>query len=332
MPTLWLKFPDDMPFPAQPSPEQKQRLEDIFSTTEENSPWNQALRLLRLAPVAGRLIYWHLDAPYFNWSAMAKVISGGAISTVKTEHGAFAFHVSYAPRHLFALLASQWKIARFERRPPTEDKIAESLALGLVLQSLLLRLGRDEKYLATWLAGSADIPPKYLATVKQIQAVQLQRTALSPAWQEIFPHRYGEAPQNLPAYFWDIPPFMAAPEKTAPPAETGVWKGQSVCAGQVTGLAVVATDKTDFAALKAQHKAPLILVFSRARPETTELFGHAAALVFAEGGILSHACTVARERNIPAVTGLGDDFFKQIQSINISWLAVDGGSGTAKVI
>jgi phosphoenolpyruvate synthase/pyruvate phosphate dikinase len=74
---------------------------------------------------------------------------------------------------------------------------------------------------------------------------------------------------------------------------------------------------------------PLVLLFAQARPETVELFPFASGLVFAEGGALSHACTVAREMNIPAVTAVGIGFLKQVEAAGegVVRVTIDGGTG-----
>lgn len=335
MATLWLKFPDEVLFSSRFSVAEKRRLEDVFSATDDASPWRQALDRIGLRqPDHDRLIRWHRDAPYFNWSCMAQTVSGGAVhATKKDEH--YQMCVSYKPGDLWALLRSQWKVARFlqPKKEPKSD-LAESIALGVVLQALVLRLGSNVDKMAEWLAVPHAAPKEYRKTLRQIQAVQMRRTEMSHVWKDVFPgdHSPGGDADNLSEFFWDddVPvdePVAAAKQ----PVSDGQWRGLSVCGGQVTGLAIAvssAPDPAALAALKDAYNAPLILVFRRARPETTELFGHAAALLFAEGGVLSHACTVARERNIPAITGLGPNFFELIKAGDKIWLNIDGRAAT----
>ena len=340
MSTLWFRFPDeDLLFTRFRDTEKKQ-LEDIFLSTDENSPWNKALKLLKFSPTEEKMICWYCDVPYFNWSEMVRIISGGAIQSVKGKNNSYGFLVSYKMRALWKLLRCQWKIVRFLQRPGTED-IAESIALGLVLQALIMRLGREERSLAVWLAGSAEVPKRYKKLVSQIQAVQMRRTHLSPVWKEFFPERpdNGSVQENLPDHFWDKPPSGAVRRKLSPASKVGQWEGLSVCTGHVAGVVVPVAHNSavsEFPALKEKYAAPLILVFRYARPETTEVFEHADALLFAEGGILSHACTVAREKNIPAVTALGGDFFSQVskavQKNRTVWLSVEGGTGMVEMI
>jgi len=342
MSTLWFKFPDEDLLFSKFKDAEKKWLEDIFSATDENSTWNAALGLLKFPRTKEKMICWHQNVPYFNWSALVKIVSGEAIQSIKSKDGSYGFLVSYKTRDLWKLLICQWKIVRYLQRPGTED-ITESIALGLVLQALVMRLGRDERLLAGWLAGSVEIPRKYQKTVSQIQTVQMRRTHLSPIWRKLFPERpdNGSVQENLPDYFWNTPPYKNKQKKTSPTSKTKAkrWEGMSVYGGKTTGIAVPVANNTEasvFQALKEKYNAPLILIFQRARPETTEVFEHAEALLFAEGGILSHACTVAREMNIPAITALGDEFFSQInkavQNGKTVWLFIEGGTGTVKMI
>jgi phosphoenolpyruvate synthase/pyruvate phosphate dikinase len=325
MPILWLKFPDEALFYRQFDADEKKKLEDIFSTAGANSAWRKALVLLGVAPRQEKLICWHKDVPYFNWCAMVRIISGGAATLIPTETGAYRFQLDYTLPRLWRMLAFQWKVARFMQKSAGTDKLAESLALGLALQSLILQLGSDASHMATWLAQPDKAPAKYRRVLRRLQEVQMLRTGLTPAWKEIFPDKPETAAevQNLPDHFWDTPSENTQEKQSL--SQTGAWKGLPVCPGLVTGIAV-----TDMKNIPVTNN-PLILVFRRARPETTELFHHAAALVFAEGGVLSHACTVARERNIPAVTGLGADFIDQLQSQEKIWLTVDGADGSVKI-
>ena len=342
MPTLWFKFPDENLLFAQFSNTEKKQLEDIFSATDENSPWNVALGLLKFSRTEEKMICWHRNVPYFNWSVLVKIVSGGAIQSAKAKDGSYGFLVSYKLRDLWKLLLCQWKIVRYLQRPGTAD-IAESIALGLILQALVMRIGLDNRSIAGWLAGSIEIPKKYKKTVSQIQMVQIRRTNISSVWKEFFPDRIDNdsIQENLLDYFWDTPPSKTKRKKISPATASKAkqWNGLSVCTGNVTGIAVPVTNNTDaseFIELREKYKAPLILVFRYARPETTEIFEHADTLLFAEGGILSHACTVARERNIPAVTTLGSKFFSQIskavQNGKTVWLSVASDTGIVKMI
>jgi pyruvate,water dikinase len=343
MATLWLKFPDEVLFSSRFSDEDKRKLESIFSTADPQSPWSQALARLRFRAIEPdvRLIIWHRDAPYFNWSCLAGTVSGGAIQPVRAADGGYDMQISYKRPYLWALLASQWKIARFSRPyAPKKNDLAESIALGLVLQALILRLGAQAAQMPGWLAAPDVAPQQYRKTIRQIQAVQMRRTDMTSVWKEVFPTSSGEnaPPEGLSEFFWDDAAPGPGNRAAQPQTETGkdgIWKGLSVCAGMVTGLAVAVPavpEPAKLLALKEKYKAPLILVFRRARPETTELFPYADALVFAEGGVLSHACTVAREMSIPSVTAVGSGFYELVKNGEKIWLSLDGSGATVKIL
>jgi len=338
MATLWLKFPDEVLFSSRFSSEDKRKLENIFSTMDPQSPWSQALARLRFRATEPniRLIDWRRDAPYFNWSCLAGVVSGGAVQAVRAPDGGYEMRISYKREHLWALLASQWRIARF-LRPDAREKndLAESIALGLVLQALILRLGAQAGQMPGWLAAPDVAPQQYRKTIRQ-----MRRTDMSNVWKDVFPASAGEnaPPEGLPDFFWDDAAPVPGNKAAQPPADAGkdgVWKGLSVCAGTVTGLAVAVPavpEPAKLLALKEKYKAPLILVFRRARPETTELFSYADAVVFTEGGVLSHACTVAREMSIPSVTAVGPGFYELVKSGEKIWLSLDGSGATVKIL
>lgn len=325
MQTLWTKSPDEAVFCRRFSAAEKKILENVFSMTAQSSPFAEALHILSLASRGERLVRWHEDVPYFNTSAFVEIISGGAMMAVPRDDG-YAFRLSYSPARLWALIKNQFRIARFVAHGASAvDDITISLALGLALQSYMLQLGAAARQLPGFLANPAAVPLRYRRLVQQIQAVQVKRTALSLAWTKLFPAGRGDAPPpGLPNFFWNEPPALApAPQKAG--ADQKLWRGHPVCGGMITGKIV--TDANDIPA-----DGPLIFVFPYARPETTEVFGRAAGLIFAEGGALSHACTVARERNIPAATGFGPGMYDFAKRNAGAWLTLDGGAGVAELV
>jgi len=333
MTTLWLKFPDEALFTARFSEADQRVLDDVFSLNQQ-SPFMRALSLIGLqSPTPDtRMIYWYHDLPYFNWSALAHIISGGAIYARKNLGDGYAFGHRYAPKYLWTLIRGYWNMTRFLAQPQNDtDMLAQSIGLGFVMQSLVLRLGTHVESMPAWLASPAATPKQYRAIIDEIQRIQLRRTNLSHAWAALFPHA-GTANDTAaaPAFFWDdaIPsdmPAHMAQQKA---------KGVSVCAGIVTGMAIAVRDMRDaerIKTLKAQFNAPIILVFRYARPETTELFTLADGMVFCEGGVLSHACTVAREYNKPAITQMGQAFFDGIEAaVAPVWVTMDGAIGAFK--
>jgi phosphohistidine swiveling domain-containing protein len=335
MATLWLKFPDELLATASFSAEEQKKFSSIFSP-DENSPWRDALKRLGLKNPANPqpLIKWHKNAPYFNWAQFAQIISCGAMEPVKSSNGQYAFAARYSMVSFWNLVRAQWTITRY-LQIPHEDSIAESLALGIAMQFLILRLGSKSKFLAQWLAAPPSAPPSFRKIVTEIQSIQLRRTKMSYVWLELFPGlQRKEDGEALPEFFWDdeIPRAVKAEVSEA----TGEWKAMPVCAGKITGIAVIMNSKPDAESLrnlKSQYNAPLILVFRNGHPKTVEYFPLANALVFLQGGILSHACTVAREMNIPAVTAPAESFgeFLNTKEDKI-WLEIDGAVGRIKAL
>lgn len=340
MPVLWLKFPDEVLFSAHYREEDRKKLEAIFSPSNPQSPWRKALDLLgmRQDESCSRLLAWHGGAPYFNWSCMASAVSGGTVRAVPAPDGSYRFETHYGLRGLWRLIAMQWTTTRFlEVSQRHEDSIELSIALGLVIQLLILRMGPQAQNLGTWLCQPAAAPHAWQHTIAQIQSLQMRRTAMSPVWRAVLPndddeHQTGSA---LPDYFWDEAPAPYVSAAASLQHTDGPWKGLSVCAGTINGLAVVMPRRADMdmlEALKKTYNAPLILIFPFARPETVEFFPAAAAVLFCEGGVLSHACTVARDRRLPCVTGLGKAFLQSLPANDRTWLNVDGSMGSVSII
>ncbi len=341
MATLWLKFPDEVLLSHEFTPQTKEKLEEVFSYYSLQSPWRKALTLLGMCSVqnAETMIRWHKNKPYFNWSSYTNIISGGSVTLNQGEDNPYVQVFSYKPKHVLGLLKIQWKVARFLAKPPKDmDKLVESIALGLALQSLITRFGPDHNKMADWLAAPDKTPSKYRETIEQIQSIQVRRTEISDVWREHFDLSgvSDEDIDGLPEYYWDDRVLEIKDESGAPPQNTGLWRGKPVCAGSVTGIAVVAGSDLDLEqikAMKAESSAPVIFVFRSARPETTELFEYADAILFSNGGVLSHACTVAREMGIPCVTDLGTDLYKFFEGEQGKrWLQVDASEATVELL
>lgn len=323
--TLWMKFPDESVAGLVFDDAARARFEAVFDAANPQSPWSRAVAAAKFRKVQGPLVKWHEGMPYFNWNAMMSVISGGAVVITKTPQGEPAYGIIRGFRALWNLFVCQWRSVKLMKKDFGGEALVESIALGLVMQSLMLRLGAGaSQNLAKWLAGTETPPKSCVRIVMELQQVQMRRTALSPVWKNLLPAETG-AEKNLPEYFWNDAP---APVNAAATAHKGPWKGLPVCAGQAAGRAVFIKSAKD--AVLPAGGAPLVLVFRRARPDAVELYPRAAAVVFAEGGVLSHACVVAREMNIPCVTGLGADFFDAPRDGAI--LSVDGGAGTVEEI
>ncbi len=335
MATLWLKFPDEVLLCHVFTAETQARLEQIFSPSQTQSPWLHSLSLLGFKTshdTAAPMIKWHNNAPYFNWSHYIKMISGGSVAMIKAPDGGYTQSFNYNVKHIIAFVGTQWKIARFLGKTPNiENPLVESITLGIALQGLIIGLGTNDDNLEKWLAAPESVPPKHRKAIKQMQAVQMRRTEITDVWRTQFiPAQHSEKiDEDLPDYFWDdqIPAPNKKPRPENTTLDSNTWKGKSVCSGNVTGMAILIDSQSTLDHLKAIKKgnnAPLILVFKSARPDTTELFEGTDALVFCNGGVLSHACAVAREMHIPCVTALGSAFFSDVQSHEKTvWLHVD---------
>ena len=288
----------------------------------------------------GPLLRWHNGCPYINWGAIVASIGCGYIKVIRSRDNGFAYESIFRLRALPAVIKSQWRTSNYlslclqEDLPlpdTLDERLLQSVALGLALLALTLRLPvQDEKQRAMALANPSHAPRAQRKTIIQMLAIQNRRTALSPAWQELFPERRDE---NLPPegldYFWNEPSGAVVPDKKAiaRTLSEGIWQGLPVCPGSVSGPAFFIGRVSSKQAESLSFKNKVILVFPQARPETVSMFPFAAGLVFGEGGALSHACCVAREQGIPCVTGLGTDFIRYIQENKDLELSVDGERG-----
>lgn len=338
---LWTAFPEDV-LSAQAFDEaQQQALIRIFDLGEETSPFRRALALLDVpAPAAaGDMVMFYQNRPYINATVLTALVSGGAVRVVPDSAAGYRFKTSFSPFAYARLFRLQWKLSLYMQAVlaqadiPSDDDaaLAESLALGLCLQGLMMRLGtRGREHLAVWLADPAAAPATQRTTVTQLQAVQARRTRLSPVWHRRFALRSGAAVE-VPSWFWDHPRAVAAETPPASPAAAQMlFEGMPVCGGRVSGMAVV------MAGDHPPRKKPAdkcVFVFRHARPQAVAAYAMADAVLFANGGLLSHACVVAREQGLPCITGLGNAFYERLQEAGGRiWLAVDGAHATVRVI
>jgi phosphohistidine swiveling domain-containing protein len=224
-------------------------------------------------------------------------------------------------------LRVQWKLEKFihslkEELPATDAaKIEESVALGLAVQILMMRLpSADPKDLGIWLALPDQAPRAARATLERIDKLVRRRNLLSPAWKSVFPRQTAAEAAEGPA------PAAISKAKD--------WKGIPIVAGKVRGTFVL-IDPLRMPKDIELPQGPLILCFTKARPESVEFFPRAQAVAFAEGGAVAHACSIARERNLPCVSGLGPDFAAAIKSWSASGetveLTLDGAEGSVSL-
>lgn len=346
-PCLWLSFPEESLSQRQFSPDARSRLEQVFDINIAQSPLRRAMALLGMQPpqTETRMMTWYNGAPYINGNALAWVVSAGSAMPQPQGTNGFLFVTRYTLRNVLRVMAQQWRVTRFVQdrlsghTPPDADGLTESIALGLCVQVLLMRL--DAARIADmprYLAAPETAPALYRRTFEWLQKLQLRRSDLSSVWHGLF----ADAPVNLdvekqsslPAFFWDHPdmPAPAADAQIPVPdiSGTSVFTGLPVCAGRVAGRAIVVQRTADIP--PPQPDKP-VYIFRHARPETTVYFAQAGAVVFANGGVLSHACVVARDMGVPCVTGLGDEFYAEVKDAGDALrIAVDGASGEVEII
>jgi phosphohistidine swiveling domain-containing protein len=197
-------------------------------------------------------------------------------------------------------------------------KLVESLALGLCVLALTMRIpSKNTAMLHEGLVDASTLPKTFRMVVDQIKAVQRRRNLLSPAWAVLFQQSACPVvPTDLPLFFWDSPPdhplSQSLPEITREERMLPTqWRGIPVAGTLMTGRVFLVQTAADEAVVRASTER-LVLVFPQARPETTELFSYAAAVLYGAGGALCHACSIAREQNVTCITGLGQGFIHDI--------------------
>lgn len=345
--TLWLVFPEDSLSRRAFGPEARARFAQVFSVADEKAPWMRALRLVGLAPPLPdtRMTAWRGGVPYMNGSALARVLSGGTAEAVPCPQNGFRFFTPHPLRSLPRVMALQWRVTRFVQdrlrglAAPDDDPLVESLALGLAVQVLLMRLSRPlAENMPLYLVAPDRAPRMHRQTFRWLQALQLRRTALSGAWREMFadaPLLPDTAPR--PGFFWgaedpqdtEMPAQATAPEAASPSAAAEVYRGHPVSGARAEGICAVVARLEDQPPPRTDRP---VYVFRHARPETVSYFPQAGGVVFAHGGVLSHACVVAREMGVPCVTGVGDAFYEHVRNAGDLRLGVDGSSGEIRII
>ena len=314
---LWIKFAEDTSLPDVMDAAAQAKLDKIFDTRDARSPWMQAASLLEQNTPPDNIIYWLENAPYIDWSYMVHLVSADTVRVVNDGQGGRKMVSSTTLSGLWKLIKAQWRIshyilARTKADTPLpgtpEEQIIESLALGLCYLSLTQR---------------KQTP----ATRAQMADIQKRRTALSPAWQELFPPGEDKPSSHLPPFFWNTPPPVVAGGDVKISDQTE-WRGIAVCGSEITGLVLISPD----AATCQAATDPVIAVFPRARPDTVMVFPHVAAVLYGDGGTMSHACTVARGSNLSCITGLGQGFVKSLLARPGAWVRVNPSNGTVHII
>lgn len=153
----------------------------------------------------------------------------------------------------------------------------------------------------TWVELLTETPHETIAAQRMERLAQLRReAALNPAW-------------HYPDFLrGNTPLLMAHHESTL--------QGRPVSPGVARGQARIITSPQDFGRVNAGD----ILVTFAPDPGWTPLFSTVAGMVTERGGQLSHGAVVAREYQLPAVSGIAG-LLATIQEGE--WLLVDGTKG-----
>ncbi len=344
MKTLWLKLSEEVSLPEGLSKDLQEKLVHLFDLGVKNSPWVRALTELGLKAPAdhAQMLSFRSGTAYINGTLLVSVASGGWVEPIQSADG-FGYQSSPNWLRLPALLKAQWRLERFLDHALSskdlltgDDAITRSLALGLAMQSLMLRLPKHEpRELAKWLAdGGRSAPASVRDVVKRMQEIQLKRTELSRAWQVLFPTGSVSTQKEAPTFYWsggdskdDVSALKAVGQPSLEHKSPYTWNGLPVFHGRVRGRPVL-VDLTSNEMPSVSAADPVVYVFAKARPQAVEYYEGASALVFAEGGLLAHACVVARERGIPSVTGVGRSFIVAMRENPGCWILVDGSEGT----
>ncbi|HRI77526.1 MAG TPA: PEP-utilizing enzyme [Alphaproteobacteria bacterium] len=344
---LWLSFPEESVAQRDFSDAVRARFEGIFSLADSTSPWRRALKMLGMTPPPAdvQMIFWHQGAPYLNGSALAVILSDGTAVAMPDAARGFRFVTPHKIRSIPRVMAAQWRVTRFVQdrlrdiTKPDADAIAESLALGLAVQVLLMRLNAAAAArMPEYLAAPDRAPAMHRQTFRWLQALQVRRTALSPAWHAMFADAAESAySRSLPPFFWagETAAGLALAPLSVPDVQkaagglvsAGLFRGLTVSGGQAAGQGIVVKRLQD----APQYADRPIFIFRHARPETTVYFSQAAAVLFANGGVLSHACVVAREMGVPCITGLGDEFYEQMAQGETPHLSVDAQNAEVRI-
>jgi hypothetical protein len=219
---------------------------------------------------------------------------------VRTENGGYAIRPKLTLFALPRLVKMQWRLsavlAGLDDPVAEKERLFQSLKLGVALQVLQMRLPTHTSgELARWLSDPPQAPQNARTTLNLLHQIQLKRTKLSHAWTENFSPADAPIPEEFPDHFWDefrFAPVVTSEKRTYP----NRFQGTPIYGG--TGAGTLGQD---------------LLVFAQATPHAVEQYSLAKAVFFARGGVLSHACVVAREQKLPCITGLGPTFFERVQ-------------------
>lgn len=106
---------------------------------------------------------------------------------------------------------------------------------------------------------------------------------------------------------------------------TKEFSGISAASGRAEGTVRWVLSESDLESFQVGE----VLFAKMTSPDWGNLFQKAVAVVTEQGGMLCHAAIVAREEDIPAVVGIGEEL---AEVLNGTKVIVDGDEGTVTII
>jgi hypothetical protein len=308
--SLWLRFSDESALPCVLPKDSALQLERELDPHRPGSLLERAFRACGLrAPAHTRGAPWTQFIPwndlrvgYLNATLWVEALSSGMSTVERTGDGGFRILPRFRVFHLRRLLRAQWRLsallADLHADVPKELRLERSLALGLALQLVQMRLPHHSpRELAEWLANPTRAPRAAEKTLELLARIQSRRHSLSSVWSTRFQTpEDSRVPKEFPQYFWDT--FQFARILREP-----------LIARRIEGLPVFPGSGAGVLRLHSGEH-PL---FEVATHQALKSVPHARALFFCRGGLLSHACVLAREQKIACITGLGDALLTELK-------------------
>lgn len=307
----WIPLNDELAAPERMTEADLARLEEL---------WREALRELGCEAPADRRFFERRDG--------CACLDQELLLSALTEG---------RPRSFLRRARLQWRVESYlafdgrgkgpgtEADPEGSDATrVRSLALGLCQQALLMRLpAHTELQLARWLTQRSEAPRLARATLERLDRVQRLRDALSWSWRGFFDgcesHGGSESREEGGSGTGGAAETLGEPGteagKPRPPVDASPrsWRGLPVCPGEAEGAFWIVPETPAVRPPGGLPDDVAVLIFRRARPDAVEWYPFARAVVFAQGGVLSHACSVARETGIPCLTGVGAEGWEALR-------------------
>jgi phosphohistidine swiveling domain-containing protein len=318
---VWIPFSDDSLPDGYLDEQCLQKLETL---------WLSALRLLGYdtSSIGTNFFRQEDGRAYYNAGLLVSILTKDCLRMLaaNTEKPGKIIKAKGLIRTTFELIRLHWKLEKFlassgaklglHYSDDADSSRALSLALGICQQALIMRLPKHTpETLARWIMAPLAAPAMARPTIFRLLSIQEQRDALASAWKNFF-----QVSSNVPTH---SAPSHADEFSSVLSRERNSWKGLPVSPGITDGEYLVVSAQTT-----ADISMESILIFEKASPETVRLFAKAKGLVFVTGGVLSHACSVARERGIPCITGVGYGFLKELKRRQPKGLRINVEDGT----